>query len=413
MRFAIALLVLLALACAVGSVIPQGQSFEWYASAYSERTAAIIVSLWLDDLYHSWWLIALTAFLCGNLLLCNLTRIRPILRRVRAAKAPEAAFSLEPTVQAESVSEPQAVFSALGMPKPIETEHEGKRALFSSKNSLGYWGAWVCHLGILLLLLGFTLGQMTHTEYTVYGVAGQTKQIGDTALLLTIDDFSVGLREDDTVSQYTAAITVRDADTGSSEQAEISVNHPATLYGMQFYQNSTGWAADVAVTKDGEPLQQEILCAGECILVADKPDLQICFNAFYPDYVLIPGSGPATASGALKNPAYLYSVTYAGEFVGMNVLTGEETLKIDNYEIRFSNPRNYTLIQIKQDKFTSLALAGAIITLLGLFLALYVQPKRVWAVEEEAGWTVFGFSQKGGAIFAEQFRSALPEKEDP
>ena len=54
----------------------------------------------------------------------------------------------------------------------------------------------MCHLGILLLILGFTLGQLTHREWTVYGVPGDTKPIGDTGYFLTIDDFEVWLREE-------------------------------------------------------------------------------------------------------------------------------------------------------------------------------------------------------------------------
>ena len=79
---------------------------------------------------------------------------------------------------------------------------------------------------------------------------------------------------------------------------------------MKFYQNSTGWAAKVSVAKDGEPMQSEVVCAGEYLAVKDKPDLVIYLNAFYPDYVFTPGVGPATASGQLNNPAYLYSVYY-------------------------------------------------------------------------------------------------------
>ena len=35
------------------------------------------------------------------------------------------------------------------------------------------------------------LGQMTQKQYSVYGVPGQTKPIGDLEMALTIDDFRV------------------------------------------------------------------------------------------------------------------------------------------------------------------------------------------------------------------------------
>ena len=80
MQFAIGLLVVLAAACSVGSVITQGQPYEVYARQYGERAAGAVMALQLDDLFHSWWFILLSAFLCLNLLFCNLVRLPSILR---------------------------------------------------------------------------------------------------------------------------------------------------------------------------------------------------------------------------------------------------------------------------------------------------------------------------------------------
>ena len=406
MKFAIILLVILALACSLASLVTQGQDYAWYAQRYSERTAALILALGLDDAFHSVWFIAITAFLCLNLLLCNVLRLPGLLTRTRTEADPAKVLDAAGDVSAENVQDPEAVFKRLGM-RPAKVD--GREAYFAAKHRAGLWGAWVCHLGILLLILGFGLGQATQKQYAVYGVPGTSKPIGDTEYALTIDDFRVGLREDDTVEQYTADITVRDLSEkgiGGSESASISVNHPATLYGMKFYQNSTGWAATVRVAKDGEPLQDEILCAGEYLLVKDKPELAIYLSAFYPDYVMTPGVGPSTASGALNNPAYLYQVYYQEQVLGMNILMPGEELTIDEYTVTFSDPQNYTLIQIKRDRFTPLALAGGLITLLGLILALYLQPARVWAIRTENGWTVRGQCRKGGALFRERFLRA-------
>ena len=75
MKLAIALLLILAAACAGASFINQGQTYEFYARMYSERTAGLILALSLDDAFHSWWFIAINAFLCLNLLGCNLIRL--------------------------------------------------------------------------------------------------------------------------------------------------------------------------------------------------------------------------------------------------------------------------------------------------------------------------------------------------
>ena len=418
MGFAITLLVVLAAACVVASFVTQGQSAAWYAEAYGEGTAKLIVGLGLDDAFHSWWFLTLTAFLCGNLLLCNLTRLKPLIARTKREVDPAAALSGPADAACEAVADPLPLFERLRLPKPKAREIEGKKVLFSGKNRLGLWGPWVCHLGILLLILGFTLGQLTHREYTVYGVPGDTKPIGDTGYYLTIDDFQVQLRDDDTVAQYVADVTVFRAPQGSttvpdSMHATASVNHPARLYGFKIYQNSTGYAARVTVTEGGTPLQTAVVCAGEGIKVADAPDLRVYLNAFYPDFYLQPGVGPTTLSGRMNNPAYLYSITYGDSMVGMNYWQESDgPITVNDYAITFSEPQNYTLLQVKVDRFQGLALLGGLVTMLGLVLAFYLLPAKAWAVAQADGtWTILGQSRKGGALFREEFARAAGRDE--
>ena len=408
MRFAILLLVILAVACSVGSLVTQGQSYEWYAQRYSERAAALILALGLDDAFHSGWFIAITAFLCLNLTLCNLTRLPALVRRTRGEALPERTLKAPGDVERTGVADPLPAFARLHMPGPTPCQtDDGHRALFASRHRAGLWGAWVCHLGIMLLILGFGLGQMTQRVYSVYGVPGDTRPIGDTGFTLDIDDFRIDQRPDGSVAQYTADLTVHAPAGDDARAAEISVNHPASLYGMKFYQNSTGWAARVNVLEDGAPLQSEVLCVGEFLPIEDKPELVVYLHGFYPDYVMT-DAGPSTASDAPNNPAYLYMVYYQGQLLGMNALMTGEELTIDEYTVTFTEPQRFTLIQVKADRFAGLALAGGIVTMLGLLLAFYVQPAKVWAIQGDDGlWTLRGASRKGGALFRERFEAAV------
>ena len=118
---------------------------------------------------------------------------------------------------------------------------------------------------------------------------------------------------------------------------------------------------------------------------------------------------PQTESEEIRNPAYLYQVYYQGQLLGMNVLKQGEELTIDEYTVLFENPRNYTLLAVKRDSFTWLVLLGGLITLAGLVLAFWLQPRAVWAVREETGWHVYGRCQKGGALFRDEFMKAAAE----
>ena len=107
MPFAIALLILLAAACALSSTIPQGQVFEVYSAQYGERISGLILALRLDDAFHSWWFIGLSAFLCLNLLCCNLIRLPALLRRAEDFADPEKKQAGSATAEATGGEDPR------------------------------------------------------------------------------------------------------------------------------------------------------------------------------------------------------------------------------------------------------------------------------------------------------------------
>lgn len=445
MKCAMILLVILVIACVAGSLIPQGEITSWYTSNYPEQAAGAVLLFGLDDVFHSGWFLVLTLFLCVNLLFCNVLHFPALIRKTKNAFTPDKYLAGKHHEILYFGNNPEGLFAKLGFHKVLRGEiaapstavqdtdpqnnidqnipapdsaiqnsdinlNHGKTEdrhvneyLYAAKNKPGIWGAWLCHLGMLIIIAGFGLGQMLKTEYTVYGVSGQTKPIGDTAYELTIDDFQVNLREDQTVEQYTSHLTVTDTSTQASQSGEASVNAPLSLFGMKLYQNSTGWAATLEVWKGDEKLQEELLCAGEYTSVKDMEDLNVVLNAFYPDYWEDESGSPMTLSSFLKNPGYLYSIYYKNQMIGMNVLTGDDKITVDDYTFIFRDPQQYTLIQIKKDPFTWLTAIGGLIVLISLILAFYIQPRELCAEKQADGnWHVSCRSRKAGALFEEE-----------
>lgn len=406
MQFALILLVILIAACTAGSVITQGEETSYYLTNYSEQMGGFILALGLNDVFHCLWFVILTIVLCLNLCGCNIVRFPSLLKRTKEGFTAET-FQKSCGKEALFTSvDPEGLFQKSGFHKLEKSVSEnGAERIYSVKFKAGIWGAWLCHLGMLIVIIGFGLGQMKQIKYAVYGIPGQTKAIEDTGYELTIHDFEIGLRKDDTVEQYTADITVTDTNTGETGSGQTSVNHPLSLFGMRFYQNSTGWATKVQVWKDNALLQEEVLCAGEYMNVEDKEGLSVMFAAFYPDYILGPDGTPMTMSSKLINPAYLYRLYYNNDIIGMNVLEEKQLITIDDYVIAFVEPQNYTLIQIKRDPFTWLAAIGALLVMIALILAFYLRTAEVLAVRQEDGtWLIYGRSRKGGTDFIDMLK---------
>ena len=327
MPFSFILLFIIIAACVAGSVIPPGGGANMYLQQYGAGLGGLILFLRLDRVFTSWWFIALAALLCLNLILCSVSRFPAVYRAWRAG---------------------------------------GKR-------SFGLWGSWLTHLGMLLLIVGFAAGQFLSREAVAYGIPGSTQPLGDTGLLLTIDSFEVSLREDDTVEQYTAALTVTDA-AGESRSGTASVNHPFDAFGYSFYQDSMGWANYVAIRKNGELVKTDLICAGEYTCPDDMPSLALMFNKFYPDLVQGEDGSLYTASPHMNNPHSLYSIYYNGNLMAMNLAEPGRPITVHDYEFTLYDPVEYTLIVAKTDPTAWLVGAAAAVMLAGLFLSFYVRP---------------------------------------
>lgn len=327
MPFSFVLLFIIIAACVAGSVIPQGGSADMYAQQYGDGAGKLITALQLDRVFTCWWFIALAALLCLNLILCSVSRFPQVYRAWRSG----------------------------------------------GKGNIGIWGSWLTHLGMLLLIIGFAAGQFLSTEAVAYGIPGSTQPLGDTGLMLTIDAFDVALRQDDTVEQYTATLTVTDS-AGNRRTGTASVNHPFDAFGYSFYQDSMGWANYVDIRKGGELVKTDLICAGEYTFPDDLPQLVLMFNKFYPDLVRGEDGSLATASPHLNNPHSLYSLYFDGNLMAMNLAEPGQPIPVHDYEFTMYDPVEYTLIVAKSDPTVWLVGASSAIMLAGLFLSFYVRP---------------------------------------
>lgn len=405
MRFSLVLLGIILAACAAGSVIPQNVPEAALTARFGSAFTPVILALGLNRVFTCWWFAALAALLCLNLFLCSVRRFAQMRRQYLHG------FSLHDCLQKQNAAftlplagaDAAAVLRAAGF-RTVQTEKaDDKTYLYAVKNRLGVWGSWLCHLGMLLLIIGFAAGQLLTKEYVVYGIPGSTQPIGDSGYALTIDDFTIDLRDDYTVEQYTAALTVT-APGGGTASGTASVNHPLSAFGYQLYQDSTGWANYVDITFQGGLIGQDLLCTGEYTAPATLPDLVLLLNAFYPDFVMAEG-GPATATPDLNNPYALYSLFYQNQMLAMDVTAMGAPITVDDYTFTLRDPVQYTLIVIRRDPTGLLVGLSALLILAGILLAFYFRPQEVWCAAGED--TLCARAAKAPALLKTELQSAV------
>lgn len=311
MRFSLLLLGVILAACVAGSVIPQGRAESVYTAAYGSVGSGLIHALRLDHVFTCGWFIVLAVLLCLNLLLCSILRFPQLARRwredyglARRLQKQDASFSLPLPENAD--------LAKLGLGRAAV--QDGYR--YAVRGRIGLWGSWLCHLGMLLVIVGFALGQLLVQEWVVYGIPGSTQPIGDTGYQLAIDDFRVDLREDYTVEQYTA---------------------PDQL-----------------------------------------PTLLFLLNKFYPDLVRTADGSLYTATPVCNNPHSLYSIYYQNQLLAMNVVPMGEAVTVDHFSFTLHDPVQYTLIVIKTDPTAWFVGLASLLMAAGILLAFYCRPQEVW-----------------------------------
>ncbi|NPA95566.1 MAG: cytochrome c biogenesis protein ResB, partial [Thermodesulfobacteria bacterium] len=79
-KLAIFLFIVLALTSIIGTVLPQGESLQFYLENYGPFYFKIIKTFHLYDTYHAWWYLALMGLFSINLVVCTIKRLPYTLR---------------------------------------------------------------------------------------------------------------------------------------------------------------------------------------------------------------------------------------------------------------------------------------------------------------------------------------------
>ena len=384
MKFGLLLLGLLAAIAVIGSTIPQGQSEIFYFNKFTEGRARLIVEFGFNNIYDSLYFKALFAALCVNLSLCSILRFKSIKNNLSSISYNHKddkidSYSMKKVEKVDVFIEEK--FLAWGYRK-VKKKFDGNKSIYYSKRlTIGYFGSWLIHLGLLIVIVAYAYGQYGNFTTAVYGVPGTTQAVDNTELNASIKDFHVEFRQDGTIQQYYTQLELLDKAGNTLVSDEIYVNNPLRFNGYSFYQTATGWAADIIVSKNGVgEITEELLYEGTTY-INETENIALQFNKLYPDFINTT-TGMATLSHQPDNPKILYSIFYRGNRVDMNVVSPGEEITWNEYKFILKDINRYTYLQVNKMPGKLAALFGALLIMIGLYIAFYLKPKYMVAVIE-------------------------------
>jgi len=253
-RFAVFLLLAWALLVAVGTFLPQDRAPEEYHQMLG-RWAGPVLALGLHRLYTTPWFLSVLAFLCLNLAISSVRRVRRLGREARAVKVECSSRDLARvttplTLPEDLTAASDRVAGALRRLRMSVRRAEvgGEVCFYAERGRLRLWGSTWAHLGLLVVFLGALVGHWRghgHEGY-LYLVEGTSQAVtrgpeGEpSGLTLRLHRFQIAGDETGRPLDYASDLELLDSEGRSLVRRTVRVNEPLEYGATSFYQAGYG-----------------------------------------------------------------------------------------------------------------------------------------------------------------------------
>lgn len=432
-RLAIVILCIIAFTSIFGTLIPQGNSFEWYVNFYSNitiagsplgpdtghRFAVFTNLLDIDSMYSSWWYYLFLTILIINLIVCSIDRIPTVLKQIRMdnlsfTQARLDKIKLNHTITLnnhstdQTLSSLKSAISDLGW-KPQQSPSNSS-LLFTEKSPWSRMGVYVVHLSILVIFAGALVGNLfgfkasvmlpeTRQTNTVYST--QDTSTIDLGFTVRCDSFMLEYYDNGMPKEYMSELTVIE-EGQVVKQTHIEVNKPLKHNGITFYQASYEPYQDFVVTiedtqsnisaKHLTPFQQQIKWSeGDLsfgVINAETFQNRLARLKIWVSNTVDP---PVTfwVNPAEKTPFDLSGKQYT-IYVKQMFATG---------------------LQVAKDPGVWIVYLGCALMLAGLYVSFFMSHRKVWFMinktEKNTTISIYGMTNKNKMGFSTVFQSLV------
>ncbi len=259
-RLTVILLLSLAAASVIGTLIPQNESPAAYFQQYGEFLYRIFYAFDMFDMYHSWWFRLLLLLLTLNLAVCSADRLSATWNII-FADPPKFALSkfrnlshkyeFDAALSTEELKKRyEPVISKFFTYTRAEQTSEGI-CIFAEKGRWTRLGVYIVHLSVILLLIGGLIGSFFGFEGFVNIAEGEStdhirlrknNEIKKLDFEIRCDDFSVSFYDTGAPEEYRSKLTVLEQGKPVLHR-DIIVNDPLRYRGINIFQSNYGTLA--------------------------------------------------------------------------------------------------------------------------------------------------------------------------
>jgi cytochrome c biogenesis protein len=430
-KLAIVLLIIITLASVVGTLIPQQRSPEEYMARY-DQWANLLQRLQFTNLYKSLWFNALLFLFALNIIVCTLDRLSPKLKKAFQPRLSIEAKDIAVLKIREKLKKHMNLDSTKEMVKKElssrryrvrETQQENEAFLYARKRVLGWFGADIVHLGILIIIVGGIISGIGGFSWNLTFSEGRILDVPRADFKLKLDKFETEYYPSGAVKDWKSTLTVLEDETPVLNKI-IEVNHPLSYKGFVFYQSSYGWdwrnssVEIVAKKREDSSFSRKIeLKIGEKIKLEGE-DIEVSVLEFIPDFVIGEKGQITSRSLEPNNPAAfiegwqakekIFSGWIFAKFPDFDRIHSEKETDLI-FELRDFNAGQISIIQASKDPGVNFIWAGCAFLMIGLLIAFYWPTREIRVALEEIGnkteITAGGIAAKNKEAFTSEFKN--------
>ena len=256
LRFAIAILLIIAFFSIIGTVIEQDQSIEIYKLNYPLTNRIfgflswdIILKFGFDHIYKTWWFISCIITFGLSLLACTILQQFPSLkvsRRCQFFRIPKQFQRLKVSTKLQNSKFHKLIFK---MKKTQYSVFHQKNIIYAYKGLVGRIAPIIVHFSMILILIGTLVGAITgfkaqeiipKTEtFHIQNILSNGQFTSIPKISTRVNDFWITYSNQNSVVQFYSDISILNSDGNELNHKTIFVNSPIEYKGINYYQ--TDW----------------------------------------------------------------------------------------------------------------------------------------------------------------------------
>ena len=403
-RLTIFLLVIIALVAIIGTIVPQRDAAAGLALQISPGLFSFLQAIEIFDLYHSKLFFVLLGFLSLNLLVCSINRFPHAWRQFRFQASPAnqdvfRGISEDAVIITGQDEKVITEIASAAMKSSFRGYSNQKTAdglyLYGDKGRFSYFGVYVVHLSILILIAGVVIGSFFGIEgYVSIGEGETINKIHlrgkDKTLLLPFsvrcDRFTIEFYENGAPKTYRSDLTFLKNDQVAA-QGKVLVNHPLSFEGLRFYQSSYGLTsegkASLSLFKDGKKSQDISVGMGETFILPGKEgEVQVLRVE---ENLMNMGQAVKLSVGSARGETVFWVFRYIDKIKEINPGIIEQIPMFNPglfhpyvFVINDVQEKYYTGLQVNKDPGLPVVVAAALLMFIGLMLVFFSSHRQVW-----------------------------------